>query len=97
MDTIRTYPVGNGEITLTAQDAEELRVMLQTEYLAMVFNDIIDEYIDEFKFSSPISRRCFVDELVRINSDLVNYDSTCYEETMRDNLFNTAEDRGLLR
>ena len=97
MDTIKTYPIGNGEITLTAQDAEELRVMLQTEYLTKVINDIIDEHIDELKFPGPRSRRRFVDELVHYNSDLINYDSIYYEETMQENMFDTAQDRGLLR
>lgn len=97
MDNIRTYPVGNGEITLTEQDAEELRVMLQTEYLTKVINGIIDEHIDELQFHGPRSRRRLVDELVRINSDLINYDSIYYEETMQENMFDTAHDRGLLR
>lgn len=97
MADIRTYPIGNGEITLTAQDAEELRVMLQTEYLTKVINGIIDEHIDELKFPGPRSRRRFVDELVHLNSDLVNYDSIYYEENMQENMFDTAQDRGLLR
>ena len=97
MEDIRTYPIGNGEITLTAQDAEELRVMLQTEYLTKVINGIIDEHIDELKFPGPRSRRRFVDELVHLNSDLINYDSIYYEENLQENMFDTAQDRGLLR
>lgn len=97
MDTIRTYAVGNGEITLTAQDAEELRIILQTEHLTKVINNIIDEHIDELKFPGPRSRRRFVEEVVHSERDLISYDSIYYEENMQENMFNIAEDRGLLR
>lgn len=94
---MKTYAIGNGEITLTEQDAEELRIILQTEYLAKFINDIIDKNIDDLKLSGPRSRRHFVDELVRINSDLINYDSIYFEETMQENIFDQATDFGLLR
>lgn len=97
MDTIKTYAIGNGEITLTEQDAEELRIMLQTEYLEKRINEIIDENISYLKFPGPRSRRRFVEKLVTMNSDLVSYDSIYYEETMQENMFDTAADLGLLR
>ena len=65
--------------------------------LAKVINGIIDEHVDELKFNNPRSRSRLVDELVRINSDLINYDSIYYEETMQENMFDTAKDHGLLR
>lgn len=97
MEEIKTYAVGNGEITLTEQDAEELRIMLQTEYLKKRINEIIDENINYLKFPGPRSRRRFVEKLVVMNSDLVSYDSLYYEETMQENMFDTATDLGLLR
>ena len=96
MDTIKTYAIGSGEITLTEQDAEELRIMLQTEYLEKRINEIIDENINDLKFPGPRSRRRFVEKLVAMNSDLVSYDSIYYEETMMENMFDTAEDLGFL-
>lgn len=97
MDNIKTYAVGNGEITLTAQDADELRIMLQTEFLRNVINELIDQRIDQFKFSGLRSRRHFVDEMVRKCDDLINYDSLYYEETMMETIYDNANELDLLR
>ena len=95
MATIKTYPVGNGEITLSIQDAEELRIMLQTEHLRKVINELIDEHINCFSFRSPAARRHFVDELVRLNDDCVNYDSSYFTEMLTENAFIRAEDHNI--
>lgn len=97
MEAIRTYAVGNGEITLTAQDAEDLRLILQTEYLRRTIEEILEQNKDDFNFSGPRSRRHFVDEMVRLNNDLVNYDSSYYEETMTQNIYNIADLHKLVR
>lgn len=96
-DDIKTYPIGNGEITLTTQDAEELRILLQTEHLRRTINEHIDEQIDEFNFPTPRSRNSFVDELVRQNDDLISYDSIYYKETMMENIYDRANELKLLR
>ena len=97
MDSIRTYAVGNGEITLTAQDAEELRIMLQSEHLEKVVTELIDQRADCFSFSSDSSRRHFIDEIVRMNFDLIDYDSSYYTEMLLENIFLRAEAYGIAR
>ena len=97
MDNIKTYAVGNGEITLTAQDAEELRVILQTEHLRNVIDELIEQRKDCFSFQDPRSRRHFVDEMLRLNSDLIDYDSTYYTEMLIENIFREAEAKGIAR
>lgn len=96
MENIRTYAVGNGEITLSAQDAEELRIMLQTEYLEKFIRERIKENSTCFKFTTT-SLRHFVDDMVRMNSDMIDYDSSYYAEVMDENLFNRAAELNLLR
>lgn len=97
MEDIRTYAVGNGEITLTAQDAEELRFILQTDYLAKVIDELIEKDADCFSFRSPASRRHFVDELVRMNDDCVNYDSSYFTEMLSENIFDRAREHKIAR
>ena len=97
MEDIRTYAVGNGEITLSAQDAEELRIILQTEHLRKVIDELIEQRIDCFSFHGPRSRRHFVDEMLRLNSDLIDYDSTYYTEMLIENIFREAEAKGIAR
>lgn len=95
MNSIKTYAVGNGEITLTKQDAEELRIILQTEYLEKFIRELIKENHECFKFT-PASLRHFVDEMVRINSDWVDYDSSYHTEIMEENIFDRAGELGML-
>lgn len=98
MDTnIKTYPIGSGEITLTAQDAEELRVMLQTEYLERTISELIDENAEHFHFDRRSARRHLTEDLVRMNDDLINYDSSCIEENLAENLFRRADHYKVLR
>lgn len=93
----QTYAVGNGEITLTESDAEELRIMLQTEHLRQVIDEIVGNNIDCFDFKTPSARKHFVDELVRMNDDCVNYDSSYYTEMLEENIFNRAEELKIAR
>jgi hypothetical protein len=95
MDSTKTYAVGNGEITLTKQDAEELRIILQTEYLEKFIRGLIKKNSECFNFT-PASLRHFVDEMIRINSDWVDYDSSYHMEIMEENIFDRAETLGLL-
>ena len=97
MNDIRTYAVGNGEITLSAQDAEDLRIMLQTEHLRKVINELIDERADQFNFPGRRSLHRFIDEIVRLHDDLINYDSLYYEETIMENIYARADEQNLLR
>ena len=96
MDNIKTYAVGNGEITLSAEDAEELRIMLQSEHLERFIRERIKEHHSCFSFT-PSSLRHFVDDMVRMNSDMIDYDSSYYAEVMDENLFNRAAELNLLR
>lgn len=97
MDTIRTYPVGNGEITLTEHDAEELRVILQTEHYEKAFNELIDQRIDCFKFRSTRERHALVENLLSLYHDDITNVSLAFEETMLENLFLEAERMNLVR
>lgn len=94
MDTIRTYAVGNGEITLTEQDAEELRIILQTEYVARVINELIDAEPDAYCFPSKKSRSRFVDEMTHRFSDLRDVEG-CFEEIVEDALLERADELGI--
>lgn len=94
MDTIRTYAVGNGEITLTAQDAEELRIILQTEYVAHVINELIDAEPEAYRFPSTKSRSRFVDEMTGRFSDLRDIEG-CFEEIVEDTMLERADELGI--
>ena len=72
MDNIRTYTVGNGEITLTAQDAEELRQLLQFEYIERCINAVIDSDPTFFHFTSEHNRPTFVRKVAERYDDLIN-------------------------
>ena len=85
MDSIRTYAVGNGEITLTAQDAEELRRILQFEYIEGCIENIIENNPDAFRFTSEHNRSRFVSRVAEMHDDLVDlYGSygECLDETV---------------
>ena len=97
MESIRTYAIGNGEITLTDHDAEELRIILQTQHLEKVIRKIITENKSDFYFSSPSKLRHFVEEMIRLNDDLIGYDSLYFEETLEENIYNKASEYGFLR
>ena len=96
MDTIRTYPVGNGEITLTAQDAEELRIMLQSDYIEHVINELIDAEPGVYEFMSTKHRSRFVRAMANRCSDLRDIEG-CYEEILEDAMLEWAEELGIRR
>lgn len=72
MEDIRTYAVGNGEITLSAQDAEELRRLLQFEYIEHVVNEAIDSDPSFFHFTSEHNRSAFVHKFADRYEDIVD-------------------------
>ena len=72
MENIRTYTVGNGEITLTAQDAEELRRLLQFEFVERRINEVIDSDPSFFRFTSEHNRPAFVRKVADRYDDLVD-------------------------
>lgn len=94
MDSIRTYSVGNGEITLTAHDAEELRIILQTEHMENVVNEIIDADPSVYRFYSDKARSAFVSNIVSRYSDLRDVEY-CFAEVMEDAMLQYAEDLGI--
>lgn len=94
---LKYYACGNREIPMYPEDAEQLRIILQTEYLTRIIGEFIDQHIDEFNFPSDKSRDEFINELVRVNDDLISYDSIYFEETLQENIFDRAELYDLLR
>lgn len=91
MDTIKTYAIGNGEITLTASDAEELRLILQNEHLHKIITEVVTDHGKEFSHLSPSQLRHLYDEMMRINSDYINYDSSYFAETILENALRIAD------
>lgn len=89
MDTIRTYPVGNGEITLTAQDAEELRRILQFEYIEGCIENIIENTPGYFRFTSEHNRSAFVHKVAERYEDLVDVIG-CHGECLDEDVFYVA-------
>ena len=87
MDSIKTYAVGNGEITLSAQDADELRKLLMFDYIENLITDIVKEDPDFFRFNSEKSRPRFCRELTDQYGDYVNVEDG-YEETLRESVEN---------
>ena len=94
MDNIKTYAVGNGEITLTAQDAEELRIILQTQYMENVINEIIDAEDGVYNFYSKRARSAFVSNMVGRCSDMRDIEG-CYAEMLEDAMLEYADDLGI--
>lgn len=85
MDTIRTYPVGNGEITLTAQDAEELRRILQFEYIEQCVKKIVSAAPEAFHFSSERNLPLFARKIAEMHWDMVDIEGgyfECLDETV---------------
>lgn len=92
MDTIRTYAIGNGEITLTDLDTEELRKILQTEYLRKIITEVIAEHNEAFAHLTSSQLRYVIDEMIRINSDYIDYDSSYFAENILENALDITED-----
>ena len=85
MEDIRTYHVGSGEITLTAQDAEELRRILQFEYIEHCINEVIDADPKYFVFTSEHNRPAFIRKVADRYDDLVDIEvGALYEPVLHD-------------
>ena len=91
MENIKTYPVGNGEIELTESDADELRILLQFDYLRKITQKIIVEHKNDFNHLTPTQYERLLDEMERINSDFVHYDSSYFAENILENALRIAE------
>lgn len=94
MDTIKTYPIGNGEITLTAQDAEELRRILQFEYIEGCIENVIENNPDYFHFTSEHNRSAFVRKVANRYDDLVDVVG-CHGECLDEDIFYVASRVGV--
>lgn len=94
MNTIRTYPVGNGEITLSAEDAEELRRILQFEYIEGCIGKIIEDNPDYFVFTSELNRPAFVRKVAERYGDLVDVYG-CHGECLEEDVFYVASRVGV--
>ena len=94
MEDIRTYAVGNGEITLTAQDAEDLRIILQTRHIKHVINELIDAEPDLYRFPSKRVRSVFVNTMVGRCFDLRDIEG-CYAEMVEDDMLEYADKLGI--
>lgn len=94
MDKIRTYPIGSGEITLTEQDAEELRMILQSEHIEFVVNELIDADPDVYRFRDRKHRNRFVSDIVSNSSDIRDIEG-CYEEILEDMMLERADELGI--
>ena len=92
-DLIHTYRIGNGEITLTAQDAEELRRILQFEYIEGCIESIIDSNRNYFHFTSEHNRSAFVRKVAERYDDLVDVVG-CHGECLDEDVFYDAEFSG---
>lgn len=94
MEDIRTYSVGNGEITLTAQDADELRKILQFEYIEGCIENIIENNPECFRFTAEHNRSKFVSKVALMHDDMVNMYG-CYGECLDETVFHIAKCLGI--
>ena len=85
------YTVGNRTIAFTEEEAEELRIRLQTDLVKKRINDIIDKNKDCFRFTSEKSRSWFVNELAGGYSDMIDV-IDCYGEILDEGVFQFARD-----
>ena len=88
------YPVGNRMIAMTEEEADNLRVLLQTEFIRKRINDIIEKNSDCFHFTSDASRPLFVARLADMHYDLIDI-VDCYEENLEEAVFQFARDMGV--
>ena len=85
MEGIKTYAIGNGEITLTEQDAEELRRLLQFEYIESCVKEIISADPDSFHFTSEHNLPQFARRIADMHDDIVDMTGgycECLEESV---------------
>lgn len=95
---IKTYAVGNGEITLSASDAEELRIMLQREHVHDFIEKIVENNRQDLNLPGERSKRGLVDWLTDSFDEYVtlNEDYTHVTETVEDLMFDRAEGLGFI-
>lgn len=94
---VKTYAVGSGEITLTASDAEELRIMLQREHVHSVMEAVVHDNIDNLKLPGKRCERALADWLTEAFGEYVTIDPETdihVIETAEDLMFGRAEDLG---
>ena len=96
---IRTYAVGSGEITLTASDAEELRLILQREHVHSVMESVVHNNIDDLKLPGKRCERALADWLTESFGEYITLDPETdihVIETAEDLMFGRAEDLGFI-
>lgn len=94
MDTIKTYAVGDRTITLTADEAENLRIILQKDYVESVVNEIISAAPDDFHFTSEMNRARFTHIIADAHDDYINLYG-CYEEILDEAIYQMAREYGI--
>ena len=94
MENTVTYPVGSGEITLTLDDAEELRRLLQFDYIEGCIENIIENNPDCFHFTSEHSRSKFARKVAEMHDDMVDMYG-CYGECLDETVFHVARRVGV--
>ena len=95
MENIKTYAIGSGEITLTETDAEELRRLLQFDYIESCVNRIIDNEPDAFRFTSDHNRPKFARKIADMHDDMVDMYGS-YSECLEETVFHVAKYSGVL-
>lgn len=93
MDTI-TICVGNRTLLLSAQEADDIRRILQLEYVKKCINSVIDDYPECFHFTSEKNRSRFVSELANNYDDMIDIWG-CYEENLVESVFHHARETGV--
>lgn len=96
-DNIKTYAVGNGEITLSDTDAEELRIILQTEHVRNVMASIVHDNINDLNLPGKRCERSLVDWLTKWFSEYITIDPETHLnviEAAEDVMFGKVHDLG---
>lgn len=96
-DNIKTYAVGNGEITLSDTDAEELRIILQTEHVRNVMASIVRNNIGDLNLPGKRCERSLIDWLTDAFGEYITIDPETdihVVETAEDMMFGRAEELG---
>lgn len=96
MNESKWYKLGNRDIALTPQEAEDLRVLLMEDYIRQFIIDRINRHADELKFKDDDQRNEFIDTLLHMNDDYINFD-LYQKETMDENIFMVAEEWNIER
>ena len=94
MNTI-TYPVGNGEITLTIDEADELRKLLQFDYIEHCITNVIENNPDFFHFTSEHPRHKFARKVAEMYDDMVDMYGV-YGEALDESVFHIGKHVGVV-